>query len=199
LSIGLRSLARAGGSYRLKSALTGQQALGTLVFAASERDGAMPRRRRAQHFFTALAALLVLTGLLIGPRAAGAATSSCESWSGSQPPSPGTAANELEGVAMLSSCDVWAVGFDNSGGADHTLIVHWDGAAWTHVPSPSPGTTFSDLNGVSAVSATNIWAVGDESSGTVSKALILHWNGWVDEEQRHLALERPYLEAGSHP
>ena len=41
-----------------------------------------------------------------------------------------------------------------------TLILHWDGTAWTQVPSPNPNSD-SYLSGVAATSPANAWAVGE--------------------------------------
>jgi hypothetical protein len=84
--------------------------------------------------------------------------------------------DELTSVAVLSSCQAWAVG-NYSGG---TLIESWDGTAWTQQPSPSPGSAGNGLFGVAATSVTDAWAVGDYSGvgdPTQSQILIEHWNG----------------------
>src|SRR6266704_1238679 len=120
----------------------------------------------------------MLAGALPGPWQATAHAADCQGWTFGQPPSPGTQDNELNGVAVLSACDAWAVGTTrNSGGASQTLIEHWDGSSWTGVPSPSPGTTGNGLASVRTVSPTDIWAVGVFSNSSVDKTLILHWNG----------------------
>jgi hypothetical protein len=76
-------------------------------------------------------------------------------------------------VAVLSPCNAWAVGdYDPT----QTLIVHWDGAAWTQVPSPNPGTE-AGLRAVAPVSPSNLWAVGEYNDGTTFRTLIVHWNG----------------------
>ncbi len=137
----------------------------------------MRARLYRQLIVTALAAALVPVGMLIGLQPAEAQAGTCESWSGAQPPSPGTSDNTLFSTTVLSPCDAWAVGFAFSGGADQTLIEHWNGSAWKIVPSPDPGSANNSLASVRAVSATNIWAVGSFSDGTVSEALILHWDG----------------------
>jgi hypothetical protein len=82
-------------------------------------------------------------------------------------------------VSAVSASDVWAVGQYYNAGAFQTLIVHWDGTAWTQVPSPNaPGSTQDNLVAVRATSATNAWAVGSyHNSSDVSQTLILHWNG----------------------
>jgi hypothetical protein len=97
-----------------------------------------------------------------------------EHWNGSNwsivsSPSPGTYnGNELYAVAAVSTNDVWAVGWYQSGPTGQeggALTMHWDGTAWTVVPNPSRWP----LYGVTAISANDVWAVGEQS--------ILHWNG----------------------
>jgi hypothetical protein len=132
----------------------------------------------AKRIFGAMAAPLMMAGVLTGTGAAGASASSCQSWTGVPPPSPGTSDNFLQGVSVISACDAWAVGSDVSGsGAEQTLIEHWDGSTWKQVPSPDPGSTDNSLLSVRAASATSIWAVGEYFDGVGLKALILHWNG----------------------
>jgi hypothetical protein len=91
------------------------------------------------------------------------------SWSIIPSPSPGTYnGNDLTAVAAVSSNDVWAVGWYQSGPTGQeggALTMHWDGTSWTVVPNPSRWT----LHAVTAISSNNVWAVGEQS--------ILHWNG----------------------
>ncbi len=134
-----------------------------------------------RRIFSVLAAPLVIIGSLIGnPGAASAST--CFNWTGVQPPSPGTVDNRLSGVAVLSSCNAWAVGAyfnDQNEDFGQTLIEHWNGSSWKQVPSPSPGGTAETniLFGVDAVSRANIWAVGRYSHSGADLTLIEHWNG----------------------
>src|SRR6185312_16572230 len=90
-----------------------------------------------------------------------------ELWDGSSwslVPSPNVANtnNLLNGVALVSASDVWAVGLSNSDGIHPglTLIEHWNGTSWTIVSSPSP-TDFNFFNAVAGASANDVWAVGD--------------------------------------
>lgn len=120
---------------------------------------------------------LVLMGLTwVGT--AGASTGRCQSW-GSQPPDEGSSTNQLDGVAMTSACNAWAVGSFYNGTADQTLIEHWSGTAWRIQTSPNPdgSTNENELYGVTATSSTNAWAVGSYSNGTTYKTLVEHWNG----------------------
>lgn len=91
------------------------------------------------------------------------------SWSIIPSPSPGTYnGNVLTAVAAISTNDVWAVGWYQSGTTGQeggALTMHWDGTSWTVIPNPSRLT----LYGVTAISADDVWAVGEQS--------ILHWNG----------------------
>jgi uncharacterized membrane protein len=91
----------------------------------------------------------------------------------------------LFGVAATSAGNAWAVGcagdcYQGFGPPMKTLILHWNGHAWTRVTSPSPGTATS-LSSVAATSAGNAWAVGCTADCFISSAtpqtVILHWNG----------------------
>jgi hypothetical protein len=119
--------------------------------------------------------------MLTGLAPAGAAAAAvCLPGAGVQPASPGAVANQLQGVAVLSACDAWAVGFDSDDPGhltDKSLIEHWDGTAWTVVPSPDPGSTENELASVRAISPANVWAVGFYDDGVGPRTLIVHWNG----------------------
>jgi len=47
--------------------------------------------------------------------------------------------SQLGAVSALTGSDAWASGlvFTNGGG-EGTLLLHWNGTAWTRVPAPSP-------------------------------------------------------------
>ena len=100
-----------------------------------------------------------------------------------QSPNPSSSQNLLQGVSVVSASDAWAVGYylDNTTGLNHTLIVHWNGTAWSRVQAPNPGSIVGPgdnaLYGVSAVSASDAWAVGYSSINGAAHTLILHWNG----------------------
>jgi hypothetical protein len=118
---------------------------------------------------------LALAGAAAGPAAGAAATTTttaaCSAWNGAQPVNPGL--GFFSGVAVLSPCDVWAVG-----NTSQPLIEHWSGGSWATVPSPNSDS--GALIGISATSASDIWAVGDTSS---AGALILHYDGagWTQQ------------------
>ena len=102
------------------------------------------------------------------------------SWPRVPSPDPGAGANELTAVSAVSGTQAWAVGesaLNPSGGPVDTLILGWNGTAWSQVSSPSPGPASNVLTGVSADSATDAWAVGSYLSKSVRDTLILHWNG----------------------
>jgi hypothetical protein len=107
-------------------------------------------------------------------------------WDGSawsQVPTPSAARPDGKPIAALNSvsasspADAWAVGTSlGSSPSAATVIMHWDGRAWTQVPSPDPGATFNFLNGVTAISATSAIAVGGYSNGGL-RPMMLRWNG----------------------
>jgi len=62
----------------------------------------------------------------------------------------------------------------------HTLILHWNGNAWSQVASPKVlAGTAGQLSAITVVSATDAWAVGVTGSVGSGKdhTLLLHWNG----------------------
>jgi hypothetical protein len=77
-------------------------------------------------------------------------------WSIVSTPSP-TGDDLLDGVAVLSAHDVWAVG---SSGFNRTFVLHWTGHAWTTLPSQFLSGAVNNLWSVSAPSATDLWAAG---------------------------------------
>jgi hypothetical protein len=73
----------------------------------------------------------------------------------------------LQGIAGVSSSDLWAVG-ESSG---RILFRHWDGLRWSTQVGP-PGT----LDGADAGTAQDIWAVGSHFDGK-TLPLTAHWDG----------------------
>ncbi len=82
-------------------------------------------------------------------------------------------------VEAISSNDVWAVGnyTPDSFLPEETLIMHWDGTAWTQIPSPNVGSDVNLLRGVTAISSNDVWAVGFYGPRGTGQTLVLHWNG----------------------
>jgi hypothetical protein len=98
-----------------------------------------------------------------------------------------TVGAKLNGVAVVSATDVWAVGYGpplpgEAAFVKHTLIEHWDGATWSIKPSANPPVkTYpqAELFSAFALSANNVWAVGsyEDPSAFPSLTLIEHWDG----------------------
>src|SRR5262249_18121163 len=105
----------------------------------------------------------------------------CNPWSLVPSPKAGTSSNELEGVAVGSSSDVWAVGnyFNLNLNSSQTLIERWNGSNWQVVSSPNVGTGNNDLSGVAADLFGSVWAVGGftNSAQGNDQTLVEHWNG----------------------
>ncbi len=119
-----------------------------------------------------------------------AAKTLIEHWDGSHwsiipSPNGGLAQNILYKVAIVSTNDVWVIGFSANSGyynsGNQVLIEHWNGQQWSVVSSPNlAGANEQILSGVSAISSNDIWAVGFSTSGndtSTIKTLIEHWNG----------------------
>jgi hypothetical protein len=95
--------------------------------------------------------------------------------------SASTAISRLQGVAVLSPTDAWAVGEANSIQPSVpwiTVIEHWNGSAWATVTSPDPSVTgcVNDrLLGVAARPAAT-WAVGSYCGAPLALRLAGgHW------------------------
>jgi len=107
-----------------------------------------------------------------------------KAWKRVASPDPGSSFDVLDGVSAVSASDAWAVGNYSStkGDTQITLILRWNGKAWTRVPSPSPNPNSSGVNnlaGVSTVSPGHAFAAGsgiDAFTG-VNLTLIVDWNG----------------------
>jgi hypothetical protein len=107
-------------------------------------------------------------------------------WAKVKAPNPGTS-EAVSGVDALSPTNAWAVGYecvanctDTSTGprTTDTMILHWNGTAWSQVASPSPGSLVNELTSVSGSSSSDIWAAGESgASGSGPLSLVLHWDG----------------------
>jgi hypothetical protein len=55
--------------------------------------------------------------------------------------SPGSAGSMLNGIAVISANNAWAVGvYSNNHFTSQTLTEHWNGSAWSVVKSPNVAT-----------------------------------------------------------
>jgi hypothetical protein len=95
------------------------------------------------------------------------------------PNRPGS--NELQGAAGADASHVWAVGRVVDTGVNpatyRSLILRWDGRAWTPVAHPGFARNHA-LRGVAARAANDAWAVGTRqvaSGGLVT--LVERWDG----------------------
>lgn len=101
-------------------------------------------------------------------------------WAAASPPARLVRNGALDSGAATSPGDVWAVGSP----AGNTVLIRWNGKAWSRVPSPTPGVRGStDLWRVAAVSGRDAWAVGSYCAKPykvacgASRPLLQHWNG----------------------
>src|SRR5712691_5236176 len=135
-------------------------------------------------FLAVLVAILpILVALLI--RAGGAhaaAPAKCGAWQiVKSPNSTFGVSSHLNGVATISSNDLWAVGSSSnqSGFLSQTLAEHWNGSQWSIIPSANPSSAQNILLNAAALSIKDVWAVGDtgNSNGTAFQTLVEQWNG----------------------
>jgi hypothetical protein len=121
-----------------------------------------------------LAAVLLAAGALVGIGPGAATASTCVSWTGAGPANPSADGDALSGVAVLTPCDVWAVGYQQAGVSSQTLAEHWNGQTWTTAPSTNPGGSSNDTSfaAVAIKSPTDAWAVGSYQDGSADQTLI---------------------------
>jgi hypothetical protein len=96
------------------------------------------------------------------------------SWANIPAPNVGQLSNQLSQVLALADNDVWAVGTYQPaiGLPNATLILHWDGAAWTVVPSPNLSTGSNVLNDIT-VSGDSLWAAGYYNNATGNQTTLI--------------------------
>jgi hypothetical protein len=93
-------------------------------------------------------------------------------------PNP-SSTNFLYAMTVVAPDNIWAAGYYAGCFAcvGFSLIVHWNGAAWSVVSVPDVGPSTDSLYGISAISANDIWAAGHYFTGSRWQTLTLHWNG----------------------
>jgi hypothetical protein len=102
-------------------------------------------------------------------------------WSIVPNPASGLSQAQIEGIKVVSSKNIWAVGAQaaNDASAVTPLVEHWNGTRWSSVAVPD-GTGPSAFHAMSASGPNDIWAVGGQTQpGTSNTAISLveHWNG----------------------
>ena len=101
----------------------------------------------------------------------------------SSPDAPGAGPfSQLDGVAVTSATNAWAVGSALRTNPTRGVIVllHWNGRSWRTARGASLGNVQApELVAVTAVSARTAWAVGDLTnlSPHADKTLIERWDG----------------------
>jgi hypothetical protein len=99
-------------------------------------------------------------------------------WAQVPTPNVGTGSAYLFGVTAIAANDAWAVGSSCCVNyQQQTLVLHWDGTAWTQVPSPSIAPLNNSLYAVSGVASNDVWAVGAYGAYDNRQTLIEHWDG----------------------
>lgn len=84
--------------------------------------------------------------------------------------------NRLDGIAALTSTDIWAVGHSKagpSGATNQLLIEHWNGIAWTLDPSPI-NSAWNTLDAIAADPTGSLWSVGAEAQQATYKNIPLY-------------------------
>ena len=120
-------------------------------------------------------------------------------WSVTASPNPeGAKASELNDLDCTSASWCRAVGsYVDSGGATKTLILAWNGSAWSVIASPNAsGSLTNVLNGISCTSSTACIALGSSELGTWDRPFAAQWNGSTWKQQGFEIESGPRLSVG---
>jgi hypothetical protein len=102
--------------------------------------------------------------------------------------------NTLASVSCVNASSCVAVGAYKTGSVSQTLILNWDGSAWTQIASPNHGANSSDLDSVSCVSASVCVAVGKYNNDAHrNQSFVLDWDGSTWTEVSSPSTQATYL------
>ena len=99
---------------------------------------------------------------------------------------PAAGTDTLAGVKAFGPNDVWAVASRIATGSTQarTLVMHWNGSAWSIVPSANPDPNTDSLRAIDGTSSSDLWAVGQQARSETTtgvrpgtRTLAEHFNG----------------------
>ena len=86
--------------------------------------------------------------------------------------------NYLYSVSCISATSCIAVGAYNEGADDHTLVLSFDGTAWTQITSPNSDPLLdNELDSVFCVASSSCTAVGARYDGALNQTLVMSLTG----------------------
>jgi hypothetical protein len=102
------------------------------------------------------------------------------SWSAT-PAGPAAASGHWWNLTSIAAdgTNVWIAGTDSSDLDTTSLLLRWNGSAWSNVSLPKVGVNQS-LVGIAAAGPNNVWATGTYQASANDNAyrqLLFHWNG----------------------
>jgi hypothetical protein len=135
--------------------------------------------RRAPIRWASVLACVALLASACNVSATAQPTTACGSWRTVPSPSVGAGFNSLDGVAVAPGGEAWAVGaYKDTRDIGRSLMLRYDGSAWTQVPTPDIGAAGTFLNDVEVVGSDDAWAVGAiRTSSGIARTYAIHWNG----------------------
>ena len=126
-----------------------------------------------------LTVLAVLLGGVVMSTPSGAVTDSATIIPSPNPGPRNPNADTLRSVSCMSSSWCVAVGDDNTGLGNETMVLMWDGSTWTPVTSPNPLARQSLL---SVTCLTTSWCMAVGSKGSPADTFAVIWDGasWTE-------------------
>ena len=92
----------------------------------------------------------------------------------------GLHSNYLTAISASAPDDIWAAGsyYDDVISYWRSLLLHWDGSAWSLVPDPPNQSTYNSPLDITALSETDVWTVGFSHNGnSENRSMVQHWDG----------------------
>lgn len=96
-----------------------------------------------------------------------------KAWTRVKPPTPHGGSGNLRFISARGPADIWAIGNQNSGGAN-IYLLHSDGHVWHAVPTAAVPATFSAWS-IAADTPTSVWLGGYNNLTGGPQAM--HWDG----------------------
>ncbi len=109
-------------------------------------------------------------------------------WSVIDSPNVNERSNFLHDLTVVAKNDIYAVGaFETDFATGESLVMHWDGNAWTIMPSPNRSDSLNELFTVAAVGPNDVWAAGDDFGAANYETFVVHLTDPCATPTMHIA------------
>ena len=172
-------------------------------------NGAMTARPLIVLCSWTLSGVLATAAVNVGLAGPSAATTSCQEPT-SPPADMGAQDNVVTGLAHLSTCSIWEVGYWSDGAGPHNdqnyvghgLVEHWNGQTWRQLSLPIVGSVNDNISvlGVNGIASYDVWSVGRRGDNVAAYTVAFHWNGhtWTHVPTPSPGTDAELVDVGMH-